>query len=630
MYDFNALRWFQLIIPTSFVECLSYEQQIACLAKYKQDKLVEGDNITITDNGDGTSTISATGSAAGGSTYTLEKLADAGDDVAKYQLVDTGTHKPVGDVIEIPNQAYDDSALRTLIATLQRNYDSLSTDVEEQTTEINNLKTTKQDKISTASATAVSGDTASASVTFADGQMIFDFTLPKGDKGDTGETGPQGPQGEKGATGPQGPAGPQGATGAIGPQGLPGANGAPGAKGDPGVDGKAATVKVGTVTVTEPGSTVNVVNSGTDTDAVLDFTLPSGVPGETGPQGDTGPQGEKGADGQAATIKIGIVSTVSPDTPAEVENAGTDTDAILNFKIPRGATGPVGPLGPQGDKGDKGDTGEPGAAATIQVGTVFTGDPGSEAIVTNAGSTSAAILNFTIPRGDKGDTGPMGPSGFGTYLEIPNPFTVLGQYQNPTNVLWGSVAAYSHDTTSDEFTYTVDDPRFVVYSFNELLFFIDYGNEFNAGSEDISISRLSITVPTNSSGQTNAEFRAYSNGAVSITNSLNSGCQIGFKYQTRNSYMRQISNIGSGSVSGDIGYVNVNLYDGREYSAPCFLQLLKATDSLPVGTIIPATMLVLRMFADSSFNGCILTLVPSTSLTWSGATGGDRLFKLIF
>ena len=48
------------------------------------------------------------------------------------------------------------------------------------------------------------------------------------------------------------------------------------------------------------------------------------------------------------------------------------------------------PPGPQGD------------AATIDVGTVTTGVPGSSASVTNSGSTSAATLDFTIPRGDTG------------------------------------------------------------------------------------------------------------------------------------------------------------------------------------------------------------------------------------
>ena len=66
---------------------------------------------------------------------------------------------------------------------------------------------------------------------------------------------------------------------------------------------------------------------------------------------------------------------------------------------------------PTGDKGDTGNTGSTGAAATVAVGTVTTGAAGSSAAVVNGGSSSAASLNFTIPRGDTGATGATGPTG---------------------------------------------------------------------------------------------------------------------------------------------------------------------------------------------------------------------------
>lgn len=53
-------------------------------------------------------------------------------------------------------------------------------------------------------------------------------------------------------------------------------------------------------------------------------------------------------------------------------------------------------------KGAKGDT---GAAATIRIGTVTTGAAGSNAVVTNSGTVSDAVFNFTIPRGEKGAGG---------------------------------------------------------------------------------------------------------------------------------------------------------------------------------------------------------------------------------
>jgi hypothetical protein len=61
--------------------------------------------------------------------------------------------------------------------------------------------------------------------------------------------------------------------------------------------------------------------------------------------------------------------------------------------------------GPQGPKGD------PGTGATVDVGRVNTGIAGSSAIVSNIGTPTTAVFEFTIPRGDKGDRGPAGLNG---------------------------------------------------------------------------------------------------------------------------------------------------------------------------------------------------------------------------
>lgn len=90
------------------------------------------------------------------------------------------------------------------------------------------------------------------------------------------------------------------------------------------------------------------------------------------------PAGEKGDKGESATITIGNVAS---GDEAQVENVGSDTDAIFNFTFPRG---------------------EHGSAATIRVGTVQSGENAS---VSNSGTTSDAIFNFVLPKGEKGDTG---------------------------------------------------------------------------------------------------------------------------------------------------------------------------------------------------------------------------------
>jgi len=56
--------------------------------------------------------------------------------------------------------------------------------------------------------------------------------------------------------------------------------------------------------------------------------------------------------------------------------------------------GPTGPTGPAG----------PGGSATITVGETITGEPGTEAIVTNVGTSENVILEFTIPEGVPGET----------------------------------------------------------------------------------------------------------------------------------------------------------------------------------------------------------------------------------
>lgn len=212
---------------------------------------------------------------------------------------------------------------------------------------------------------------------------------PKGDKGDTGPQGLRGVQGEKGATGERGATGPQGAKGDKGDaftyadftqEQLAALKGPKGDKGDAGAKG--------------------------DT-------------GERGPQGLQGLPGAKGDTGDAATIKVGTVSTGSAGSAVSITNSGTASEVILNFVIPKGDKGDQGQQGEQGlqgiqgPQGIQGATGAAGAAATIKVGTVTTGAAGTAAKVVNSGTTSAAVLDFTIPQGAKGEKGEKGEQGSG-------------------------------------------------------------------------------------------------------------------------------------------------------------------------------------------------------------------------
>lgn len=95
--------------------------------------------------------------------------------------------------------------------------------------------------------------------------------------------------------------------------------------------------------------------------------------------------------------------------------------------------------GVQGPKGDTGERGSKGDSATVKVGTVTTGEPGTDAIVTNSGDEHDAVLNFTIPRGDTGASG----AGTGDM--------VASEY-DPTNTVKdkGGIPAYVSDAIASE------------------------------------------------------------------------------------------------------------------------------------------------------------------------------------
>ena len=181
-----------------------------------------------------------------------------------------------------------------------------------------------------------------------------------------------------------------------------------------GIQGEAATIAIGQVLTGEPGTNASVENVGTTNAAILNIIIPRGIPGTAGTNGQDGAPGKDGTDGKAATIQIGEVITGEPGTNASVENTGTANAAILKITIPRGNAGVQGEQGEPGQKGADGKDGAdgaPGAAATIQIGTVTTGAAGSQATVTNTGTENAAILNFTIPRGNTGAQGNPGNDG---------------------------------------------------------------------------------------------------------------------------------------------------------------------------------------------------------------------------
>lgn len=129
-------------------------------------------------------------------------------------------------------------------------------------------------------------------------------------------------------------------------------NGKPGADGAPGADGKAATIAVGSVTTGEAGSAASVVNSGTTSAAVIDFTIPAGAKGEQGakgPQGEQGPKGDKGDSGNDYVLtesdKSEIAASAAPLVDISARTGRKTLDLSDNTSLRRAydlATLPAG------------------------------------------------------------------------------------------------------------------------------------------------------------------------------------------------------------------------------------------------------------------------------------------------
>ena len=263
--------------------------------------------------------------------------------------------------ITVNGTSYDveDSVARNATEDIKANY-AKKTDVPEIPTKVSQLENDENyanetyviNKIAEAQLNGndvdlsgyVTKETGNASqIMFSDGstfQSKLDAGLLKGDKGDIGPQGLAGEKGDKGEPGNDGAPGPKG------DKGDKGDTGAQGPKGDTGATGATPTIKIGTVTTGNAGTSAAVTSSVSGTTTTFNFTIPKGATGAQGAKGDTGATGPKG-----------------------------DTGAI-GPQGPKGDTGATGATGPKGAKGDTGATGPKGAdglTTSIKVnGTTYT------------------------------------------------------------------------------------------------------------------------------------------------------------------------------------------------------------------------------------------------------------------
>ena len=108
----------------------------------------------------------------------------------------------------------------------------------------------------------------------------------------------------------------------VGRKGEPGERGP---KGDPGAAGEAATLSMGSVTVS---STPDAWLDGPPSDRALHLALPRGVKGDKGDKGDPGKDGEPGAEGP-----YGGTEVVDPQVAALISTPGTATSGEVQGMI---------------------------------------------------------------------------------------------------------------------------------------------------------------------------------------------------------------------------------------------------------------------------------------------------------
>lgn len=140
--------------------------------------------------------------------------------------------------------------------------------------------------------------------------------------------------------------------------------------------------------------TISYTNGTTTT-----FTVTNGQNGADGTPGTNGQDGSPGEDGFSPTITENVDNN---DTLYKLDIT-TKEGKIITPNL-------------------RGENGNDGIPATISIGNVTTGNSGTNASVTNTGTASAAVFNFTIPAGEKGEKGAKGEKG--------DPFTIAKTFSS--------------------------------------------------------------------------------------------------------------------------------------------------------------------------------------------------------
>lgn len=192
--------------------------------------------------------------------------------------------------------------------------------------------------------------------------------------------------------------------------------------GQDGDSGENATIEVGNVTTLPPSSSATVENVGSETNAILNFGIPQGQQGIQGPAGNDGISPRAYVEQITGGARV-VIEDYENTTTANIMDGTDGTDGTDGFSpvatvTPTASGATISITDAQGTttanitNGIDGTDGQDGTSATVTAGTTTTGNPGTNASVTNSGTSSNAIFDFVIPRGADGQNGTNGQDGY--------------------------------------------------------------------------------------------------------------------------------------------------------------------------------------------------------------------------
>jgi hypothetical protein len=206
-----------------------------------------------------------------------------------------------------------------------------------------------------------------------------------------------------------------------------------------------------------------------------------------------------------------------------------------------------------------------GTSATVAVGTTTTGAAGTNASVTNSGTTSAAVFNFTIPRGDTGAAGASG--GSSTAWRYKAKTNATSGYPTNGHLLWNNA---TQNAATEILVSHLDDEGSDIEFF--LSFFLEGQKIFIQNRDDSSQNQVweingtpTVTNPNTSTAYYTFPVTLISSAGSPFTN--NHSILFGSIAAAVNAVTSATTSDGTAQLSiADLEVVGGELYTDGEYS----------------------------------------------------------------